>query len=108
LKSSPFHYGYAPEEENIKKLFSTPERWKHFGQTRQTIFKLEKGQFLMCGDNSAQSKDSRLWTEDNIPYYVEQKFLIGEAIYVFFLFLHRIPGTRFSFIPNVQKMRWID
>ena len=108
LIHSPFHYGYPSEEESIKRLLSTPELWKHFGQTRKTEFKLGKGQFLMCGDNSAQSKDSRLWTEDNIPHYVEQKHLIGEAIYVFWPHGLRIPGTRFAFIPNVQKMRWID
>jgi len=108
LIRSPFHYGYHTDEESIKRLLSTPDLWEHFGKTRQTVFKLEKDQFLMCGDNSAYSQDSRLWTTFGIPHYVERKFLIGEAVYVFWPHGHRIPGTRFPFIPNFQKMRWID
>ena len=108
LVNSPFRYGFAFDEENIRTILSTPVYWKDFGKTRQTTFKLDKDQFLMCGDNSAQSKDSRLWTEDKIPHYVDRKYLIGEAVFVFWPHGLRIPGTKLALIPNFSKMRWID
>jgi len=110
LIDSPFRFGGAPVdiEEGVKMILSKPEHWSTFGKTRRTVFKLEKDQFLMCGDNSAQSKDGRLWTSDGIPYYVDRKYLIGEAVYVFWPHGLRIPGTRIALIPNVPKMRWID
>ena len=108
LIHSPFRYGFSSDEESVKRILSSPEYWGNFGKTRRTVFKLEKDQFLMCGDNSAQSKDSRLWTEDKIPHYVDRKHLIGEAVFVFWPHGHRIPGTRLALIPNVSKMRWID
>jgi signal peptidase I len=109
LIDSPFRYGFSfDHEESAKKILSMPEYWTNFGKTRRTVFKLEKDQFLMCGDNSAQSKDSRLWTSDGIPYYVERQYLIGEAIFVFWPHGLRIPGTKIALIPNFPKMRWID
>jgi signal peptidase I len=109
LVNSPFRFGYSFDyEENVKTILSTPACWREFGKTRQTVFTLEKDQFLMCGDNSAQSKDSRLWTEDNIPHYVERQYLIGEALFVFWPHGFRIPGTTIALIPNFSKMRWID
>ena len=108
LIHSPFRYGFAFDEENVRHILSSPEYWGNFGKTRRTVFNLKKDQFLMCGDNSAQSKDSRLWTEDKIPYYVDRKYLIGEALCVFWPHGYRIPGTRIALIPNFSKMRWID
>ena len=105
----PFRFGFSfDHEESVKKILSMPEYWTNFGKTRRATFKLEKDQFLMCGDNSAQSKDSRLWTSDGIPHYVERKYLLGEAIFVFWPHGLRIPGTKIALIPNFPKMRWID
>jgi len=108
LVESPFHPFHLGYEEEVRQILSNPAYWTKFGKTHQTKFKLEKDQFLMCGDNSAQSKDSRLWTVDRIPHYVERQYLIGEAFYVFWPHGLRIPGTPLALIPNVQKMRWID
>ena len=108
LITSPFRFEHTSREEGIKRVLSSPEYWADFGKTRRTLFPLDKDQFLMCGDNSAQSKDSRLWTTDGIPHYVERQHLIGEAFYVFWPHGFRIPGTRLAFIPNFPKMRWID
>ena len=108
LVQSPFRYGFGFDEENVRHILSTPVLWSNFGKTRQTTFKLDKDQFLMCGDNSAQSKDSRLWTEDKIPHYVDRQYLIGEAVFVFWPHGLRIPGTKIALIPNFSKMRWID
>ncbi|MDR3233726.1 MAG: S26 family signal peptidase [Planctomycetaceae bacterium] len=110
LVNSPFSSGkmYPPSENNYRKLLMTPERWNNFGETRITEFKLGKGQFLMLGDNSLQSKDGRLWTGDGIPFYVERKYLIGEAVFVYWGHGLRIPGTRIALIPNFPTMRYID
>ena len=108
LIQSPFRYDFSFNEDNVRQILSTPSFWGNFGKTRRTEFVLGQDQFLMCGDNSAQSKDSRLWMSDGIPHYVDRKHLIGEAVYVFWPHGLRIPGTRLAVIPNVSKMRWID
>ena len=112
LIHSPFRYDQPglryDREDNIRRILSRPECFEDFGKTRRTFFPLEKDQFLMCGDNSAFSQDSRLWTPFGIPHYVERQYLIGEAFYVFWPHGFRIPGTRLALIPNVPKMRWID
>ena len=108
LIQSPFPTGLGFGEESVRDILSNPARWANFGKTRRTTFELGSGQFLMCGDNSASSSDSRLWTHVGIPHHVERQFLIGEAIYVFWPRGLRIPGTRFAWIPNFPKMRWID
>ena len=105
LIQSPF---YSTDEESVRQILSTPQLWADFGKTRRTEFILGKDQFLMCGDNSAQSQDSRLWTHFGIPHYVERQYLIGEAVFVFWPHGLRIPGTRLALIPNFSKMRWID
>ncbi|MCL2709317.1 MAG: S26 family signal peptidase [Planctomycetaceae bacterium] len=113
LINSPFRYDHSPfrndREEGIRRILSDPEYLQYFGKTRRTEFPLGNDQFLMCGDNSSASKDSRLWTrDDRIPHYVERQYMIGEALYVFWPHGHRIPGTRLALIPNFPKMRWID
>ncbi|MDR0521631.1 MAG: S26 family signal peptidase [Planctomycetaceae bacterium] len=108
LEKPPFRHDFSYGEESIRKVLSSPDRWQDFGKTQETFFELGKGQFLMLGDNSAESKDSRLWTVDRIPYYVDRKFLIGEAVFVYWPHGFRIPGTRLALIPNPSKMRWID
>jgi len=108
LIRSPFRFEHTNREESIKRILSSPEYWTDFGKTRRTTFELGKDQFLMCGDNSAQSKDSRLWTTDGIPHYVDRQYMIGEAIFVFWPHGLRIPGTRIALIPNFPKVRWID
>jgi signal peptidase I len=103
-----YRNGYSLTEHTINQILSSPADWKHFGKTRSVEFPLGKGQFLMLGDNSAKSKDSRLWTSDGIPHYVERNFLIGEAIFVYWPHGLRIPGTNIALIPNVTDIRFIE
>jgi signal peptidase I len=73
-----------------------------------------KDQFFMCGDNSPNSLDSRLWPQQ---FFVERRNLIGKATYVFWphswptgiskkfdvgLFSIDVP-----FWPNFSRMRLI-
>jgi signal peptidase I len=73
-----------------------------------------KDQFFMCGDNSPNSLDSRLWPQQ---FFVERRNLIGKATYVFWP--HSWPtgiSKKFDvglfsidlpFWPNFSRMRLI-
>ncbi|GHT37298.1 signal peptidase I [Planctomycetales bacterium] len=110
LLVSPYRAGYySPVTENtVHTVLSTPELWKDFGKTNTVEITLGKDEFMMLGDNSAKSQDSRLWTTNGIPPQVKRELLIGEAILVYWPHGLRIPGTRIALIPNMSKMRIID
>ncbi|MDR1923388.1 MAG: S26 family signal peptidase [Planctomycetaceae bacterium] len=117
LLESPLHFvhdispngSYSNDdiEKAVNWFFSHKEYWRTLGRTRRVEFKLDKNQFLMLGDNSAKSKDSRLWTEDRIPHYVDRNMLIGEALYVYWPHGLQVGKTHFAIIPNFKKMRRI-
>jgi len=73
-------------------------------------FHLDKDQFLMLGDNSAQSKDGRLW--EGSEYYVHRELLIGKALFIYWphswdkisIFGVEIP---FPFFPNFKRMEFV-
>jgi len=74
----------------------------------------DKDQFLMLGDNSPRSSDSRYWHQQS---YVERRQLIGKAIYIFwphawdFDWSFEIPlgslSFKFPFYPNFKRMTLI-
>ena len=84
---------------------------------------LRENEFFMLGDNTAASKDSRLWDvigphleargEDFQLGTVPRDQLIGKAFFVYWPSGHRlswlpIPSLRrFGVIPDVGRMRWI-
>jgi signal peptidase I len=71
-------------------------------------------QFLMLGDNSPSSSDSRYWKKQS---FVQRRHLIGKAIYVFwphawdFDWSFEIPlgplSFKFPFYPNFKRMTLI-
>ncbi|MFM8579865.1 MAG: signal peptidase I [Planctomycetaceae bacterium] len=75
-------------------------------------YPLSEGQFLMLGDNSSASKDSRLWSEGHA---VDRELVIGKALFVFWP--HAVPSTwgvtvpvgrsqlRLPSWPNFARMR---
>ncbi len=77
-------------------------------------FPLEAGQYFVLGDNSAASKDSRLW---NDGHHVDRHLLIGEAMLVFWP--HAVPASwaipvkigrfelRLPSWPNFARMRFV-
>jgi len=82
---------------------------------------LRDGEYFMLGDNTAASKDSRLWDQIG-PHLVSrgeavqlgtvpQDQLIGKAFFVYWPSGHRIDWlplfSRFGLIPDVGRMRWI-
>lgn len=82
---------------------------------------LREGEYFMLGDNTAASKDSRLW--DNVGDHlnprgedfqlgtVPRDQLIGKAFFVYWPSGHRVDWlpllNRFGLIPDVGRMRWI-
>ncbi len=95
-------------EEEVTRFFSSPLQWKGYGKTHSAVFELNEGQYLALGDNSGLSHDSRLWGSETVPHYVDRKYLIGKAFFVYWPHGIPIPGTRVPLIPNVGKMRHID
>jgi signal peptidase I len=99
---------------SVQKFFSEPMRWPELF-TDQNMpardFPLREDQFLMLGDNSPQSKDSRLWT--GAEYYVERELLIGKALFVYWphswhaVWLGRNTRIPFPFFPNVKRMGFV-
>ncbi|MDO5579590.1 MAG: S26 family signal peptidase [Planctomycetia bacterium] len=98
----------SADEENYTKFLSDPVSWKGYGNTWSAIFDLQEDQYLALGDNSGLSHDSRLWSSNTVPYYVDRKLLIGKAFYVYWPHGKLIPKTRLPFIPEFSKMRHID
>jgi signal peptidase I len=68
-------------------------------------FPLAADQFFVLGDNSARSKDGRLWGADN--YWVPRELLIGKAMVLSWpRYSYNIPylNAPFPFFPNVDRM----
>ena len=72
-------------------------------------------QFLALGDNSAKSKDGRLWEAEHVrhgrlPHYVSRDLLIGKALYIYWPDTHyklRLPHFSLPYFPNFPKMGFI-
>ena len=81
-------------------------------ERKRLEFPLEQDQFFMLGDNSAASKDSRLWVEG---HHVDRHLLVGKALVIFWP--HAIPANwsiplkikgsevRLPSWPNFARMR---
>jgi len=82
-------------------------------------FSLKEDQFFVLGDNSPNSEDGRWWDEEGIGNngiryeagIVPRDYLIGKAVFVYwpsgFRFDFDKITSRFAFIPNVGRMRFI-
>ncbi|MEC7695884.1 MAG: signal peptidase I [Planctomycetota bacterium] len=92
------HYlGRAEVVSAAQKVLTDWRRWPEwFAQMHALYFPLErfgpsgagKDQFFALGDNSPQSKDSRLWATPNTEYYVERDLLIGKALFIYWPLTH--------------------
>ncbi|HEX3869200.1 MAG TPA: S26 family signal peptidase, partial [Pirellulales bacterium] len=113
----------------LRDIYYTPDQNNRSGDTRRDDFPaagsrepmdfpLAGDQFLVLGDNSPQSKDSRLWERSDVygndEYYVTRDLLIGKAMFVYWPHaLEGIPGTNLrlppmlQWIPNFARMRFI-
>lgn len=108
----PFSLGNA---QAIVEFFSQPGRWTAMGSLAIQDFPLEADQFLMLGDNSPSSSDSRFWGEND--YFVPRELLIGKAFFVYwphawetnphFTISLRTRDIGVPFYPNFRDMRLI-
>ncbi len=76
-----------------------------FGLQPYVEFPLEADQFFVLGDNSAYSKDGRLWGTGN--NFVPRELLIGKALFIYWPHSwDRIPyvNVPFPFFPNFKDM----
>jgi signal peptidase I len=112
-------YHWTSPEDNFRELkeaMSDPERYRAFAEHRRSVqFELKADQFLVLGDNSAESKDSRLWGSEHKPnggylaHFVSRELLIGKALVIYWPHsLDRIPylDIPIRFFPNFKRM-WI-
>ena len=91
-----YHHGLVGPAGGIPKLQDARAYW------------LGPGEYLMLGDNSPQSKDSRLWHESE--YFVSQELLIGKAMFIYWPHgLDHLPYTEiwFPLFPNFGRMRFV-
>jgi signal peptidase I len=109
---SHYPWPYNPMTvEQVAGVLSDPEHWEHFGAPNAVDFTLDEGQFLALGDNSAESKDGRLWGSEGYEYFVERELLIGKAIWIYWPHsLDTIPGTRIPIrlFPNFRRMWFVE
>lgn len=73
---------------HLRQLLSDPAAWWQSYQAcrRDARFELGPDEFLMLGDNSPKSKDSRLWENDRRAQHrhaVPRSALVGKAFYIY-------------------------
>jgi len=90
--SADHYLGREEVAAAVREVLSNKSRWADwFSQLHAIYYPLErfgasargKDQFFALGDNSPQSKDSRLWATPLTGYYVERDLLIGKALFIY-------------------------
>jgi len=122
IAADEFHRYFSGDgEEALVNFFADSEAWDVFLHRRRVEFHLAADQFLALGDNSAESKDSRLWESDGPlsyappQFYVTRDLLIGKALFIYWPHSwDKVPGTDgwplapdgvwFPFFPNFARM----
>ncbi len=108
FKEYPYRYG---DPEEAARILSDPGEWGFFEHRRRAVFPLADDQFLVLGDNSPESKDSRLWEDEGFPHYVSRELLMGKALFIYWPHsLDTIPGTGgipVRFFPNFWRMHFV-
>ncbi len=99
---------FLGNEEDAARFMSSPELWFGYGNTKSALLRQREGQYVAFGDNSGFSLDSRLWATNNVPHYVDRKYLIGKAFYVYWPHGKPLPLVGGSFWPDFSRMRHVD
>jgi signal peptidase I len=111
-------YYIVPEGSSAGRgpeFFAEPSRWGELLLDSGAALTLAADRFMVCGDNSPRSYDSRLWTgtgdDGGREYYVKRELLIGKAVYIYWPHTLPIPGLPdkwwFQLIPNVPRMGFV-
>lgn len=127
---TPGYTDYGPvwddrEPRRPSELFdflSDPARFKNIARVRSEEFELGDDRYMMMGDNSPRSKDSRGWDSmdhgwdflDRKSWEVPRSLITGKAFFVYWP--HGVPfgptyavnhDFRIPFRPYFERMRWI-
>ncbi len=111
-------------EEKLAELMSNPQRWGVLAERLAgppVDLVIQPQHYLMLGDNSAGSMDSRLWGARNpsrrLPddHLVHEDLLVGKALFVYWPHAWEVPwnlqipntNVRVPFYPNFAKFRRI-
>ncbi|QEH37653.1 Signal peptidase I [Aquisphaera giovannonii] len=103
-------------------VLADPARFPGFGKGRSHDYQLGDDRYMMLGDNSPRSKDSRGWdssdtwdTSNRQSWEVPRNLVTGKAFFVYWP--HGVPfgptvgvmggDTRLPFRPYFERMRWI-
>ncbi|MDB5351589.1 MAG: lepB [Planctomycetota bacterium] len=137
--SVPWPAGSGDPEKKIAETFdllADPTKFAVLGELKWKDYPIEPGRYMMMGDNSPRSKDSRGWSqgdahgyydtlrdirvepwskpEDRSTWEVPESLLIGKAFFVYWP--HGVPmwpniklgrDFRIPFRPYVERMKWI-
>jgi signal peptidase I len=124
------HQGVDRDDPNefgrVQKLFdflSDPAKFAVLGELKPTEpYAIRPDHFMMMGDNSPKSSDSRAWESrdyawrvaDRSNWEVPRSLLIGKAFFVYWPHVKpfwpdiRVFGNlRFPFRPYFERMKWI-
>lgn len=89
----------------ILSTYQHPEWWSEsnlFSMRNQRTYSLDDDHYFPMGDNSAQSADARAWYGEHGDHnYVEQRFMLGKALIVFWPHYWNRP---IPFFPNFSRM----
>lgn len=93
----------------VDQFFADPTQWSSLDESnmRQVEFPLKADQYLVLGDNSAKSRDSRLWISQ---YWIDRDLLKGKALFIYWPHSwNRIPYVNIPFpcFPNFSRMHFI-
>lgn len=109
----------------LSDFLSDPAGFGVMAKTPSSEYRLEKGRYMMLGDNSPRSSDSRAWRdsdrawarESRRPWEVPEQFLVGKAFFIYWP--HGVPfgpsvsvyfrgnEVKVPFRPNVERMTLI-
>lgn len=77
-----------PDEFSLRRALKNPAEWNatYFPKAREAKFQLKADEFLMLGDNSPRSQDSRVWPNGRGAerrHAVPRSALVGRAFFVY-------------------------
>ena len=87
----------ADRPEEYATLYNSEHPWSADETRRMRWFPLEQDEFLLLGDNSPRSMDSRLWPNSRGAYHrhaVHRDALVGKALFIFWPHGLRIGNTK--------------
>jgi len=96
------------DDAKIASTYEHPELWSEtnlFSLRNERKYALADDHYFPMGDNSAQSADARAWGDEHGDHnYVEQRFMLGKALLVFWPHYWNRP---IPFFPNFSRMGMI-